>query len=120
MLRGLSHFGPGQIRRVVSRSRCLDSQYTCLIKNHGRLSVNKFANNGYYAGSLVMGLRKASLYGKATTLTPCVWDNVKYSSNDINSIQPASDLGTSSVDGTEYLMASYSVDSVWKGTLTGE
>jgi len=69
------------------------------------LSVNKFVNKGSYAGSLVMGLRKASLYSKVA-VTPCVFDNVKYSGTyNIFTIQPASDLGTSGVDGTQYLIA---------------
>jgi len=71
------------------------------------LSVNKFVNKGSYAGTIVMGLRKASLYGKVA-VTPCVFDNVKYTnifSANIFTVQPASDLGTSGVDGTQYLIA---------------
>mmetsp|Transcript_16306 Transcript_16306/g.22261 ORF Transcript_16306/g.22261 Transcript_16306/m.22261 type:complete len:414 (+) Transcript_16306:710-1951(+) len=83
------------------------------------LSVNKFVNKGSYAGSLVMGLRKASLYSKVA-VTPCVFDNVKYSGTyNIFTIQPASDLGTSGVDGTQYLLGNYGSTSVWKGTITG-
>ena len=67
MLRRLAHSGPGQVWRMVSLSSCLHPFLICicLITNHDRLSVKKFFNNGYYAGSLVVGLRKASLYGRA-------------------------------------------------------
>lgn len=82
------------------------------------LSVNKYVNKGSYSGTLVMGLRKSSLYSKAS-ITPCVFDNVKYSGYNIFTVQPASDFGTSGVDGTEYLLANYGTTTVWKGTITG-
>ena len=68
---------------------------------------------------MLLGLRKESMYSQAST-TACVWDNVRYSNNNIFTIQPVSDLGTSGVDGTEYFVANYGANSVWKGTMTGE
>ena len=82
------------------------------------MSVNKFVNGGGFSGSVVYGLRKTSLYS-AATVTPCVLDNVKYLGKSLFTLQPASDLATSSVDGTQYLISNYNSNSVWKGTITG-
>ena len=68
---------------------------------------------------MLLGLNKASMYRGATS-SACVWDNVRYLNNNIFTIQPVSDLGTSGVDGTEYFIANYGANSVWKGTMTGE
>jgi hypothetical protein len=68
---------------------------------------------------MLLGLRKVSMYTGAT-LPFCFWDNVRYLNNNIFTIQPVSDLGTSGVDGTEYFIANYGANSVWKGTMTGE
>lgn len=68
---------------------------------------------------MLLGLSKASMYSRASS-SACVWDNVKYFNNNIFTIQPVSDLGTSGVDGTEYFIANYGANSVWKGTMTGE
>ena len=83
------------------------------------MSVNKFVNGGGFVGSVLYGLRKTSLYTGAT-VTPCVFDNVKYQGNSLFTLQPASDLATSSVDGTQYLISNYGTTSVWKGTITGD
>jgi len=48
-----------------------------------------------------------------------VFDNVKYSTYKLFTIQPASDLGTSGVDGKVYLLANYGAKSIWKGTISG-
>jgi hypothetical protein len=68
---------------------------------------------------MLLGLPKASMYNKAP-FSACAWDNVIYSNNNIFTIQPVSDLGTSGVDGTAYFIANYGANSVWKGTMTGE
>ena len=70
---------------------------------------------------MLLGLRKATMYTGAP-LPFCFWDNVRYSNNNIFTIQPVSDLGTSGagVDGTAYFIANYGANSVWKGTMTGE
>ena len=86
-----------------------------------RLSVNKFVNNDGFAGSIIFGLRKPSLYSQTpTTITPCVFDNVKYSIYSLFTLQPADDFGTSGVDGTQYFISNNDTNSVWKGTITGE
>lgn len=87
-----------------------------------RLSFNKFANNGGFLGSAIFALPKVKLYSlvASTTLSYCTWDNVKYGTSSLFTIQPARvPFGATPVDGTQYAITNYNANSVVKFTFTG-